>query len=117
MLNSDKKIILIDPTSIHHGPPESIKETDDFINKKYVDRINEVVDSICPENENKALHGKYITNYGLLMLSTLLKKDYTKVDYDNGDYYSSNKEYLEHLKEIISNYDLACLTSTTPQFN
>lgn len=117
MLNSDKKIILIDPTSIHHGPPESIKETDDFINKQYVDRINEVVDSICPENENKALHGKYITNYGLLMLSTLLKKDYTKVDYDNGDYYSSNKEYLEHLKEIISNYDLACLTSTTPQFN
>ena len=74
MRKDDKKILLIDPTSVHHGPPENIRQTDDFINKQYVDRVNEVVDLRCPENKSKSLHSRYITNYGLLMLATLDRK-------------------------------------------
>ena len=116
MKDDDKKIILIDPTSIHHGPPDEIKENDSFINQQYVKRINEVVDSLCKDNQGKALRSRYISNYGLLMLANLLKESYRNITYDNGDYYQSSEAYLEHLISIIGDYDLACLTSTTPQF-
>ena len=111
-----KKILLVDPKSVRHGPPLKVKEADDFINKQYVDAINEVVNIRCPDNDNKALHGRYVTNYGLLMLSTLLKKDYD-VTYINGDYFNSSEEYINYLMKEVENYDLISLTSTTPQFN
>ena len=110
-----KRILLIDPTSIHHGPPESIKEADNFINKQYVDKINEILDLRCNEPHEKALSSKYISNYGLLMLASLLKKDY-EVNYINGDYFNNKKEFANCLKKIIINYDLIALTSVTPQF-
>ena len=111
-----KKILLVDPKSVRHGPPLKVKEADDFINKQYVDAINEVVNKKCPDNDNKALHGRYVTNYGLLMLSTLLKKDYD-VTYINGDYFNSSDDYIDYLIKEVENYDLISLTSTTPQFN
>ena len=112
----NKRILLIDPTSIHHGPPEGIKESDTFINKHYVEKVNEVVDSICPDNNGNALKGRYITNYGLLMLSSLLKKKGYEVDYINGDYFDNSDEYLKYIESIINKYDLVSMTSVTPQF-
>ena len=112
-----KKIMLLDPTSIHHGPPSSILESDQFINRKYVEKINQVVDDICPDNNGRALSSKYISNYGLLMLATLLKKDYPDIDYYNGDYYKSSDEYIREIVRVIDEYDLVCFSSTTPQFS
>ena len=117
MTNKNYKILLVDPTSIHHGPPVVLSKNDSFINKKYVDRINEVVNKRCPDNMNKALHSSYITNYGLLMFASILKNDYETVDYINGDYFEKPDDYLNYLKNVVMNYDLISLTSTTPQFN
>lgn len=114
---SNKKILLIDPKSVRHGPPSSIAETDSFINQEYVRRINEEVDKRCPSNNGGALSSKYVTNYGLLMLGTLLKQDYENIKYINGDYFGSNEEYIKYLTSIINEYDLVSITSTTPQFN
>jgi len=114
---SNKKILLIDPKSVRHGPPKSIAESDNFINKEYVRRINEEVDKRCPSNNGGAMSSKYVSNYGLLMLGSLLKQDYENVTYINGDYFGSSEEYLKYLASIISEYDLVSLTSTTPQFN
>lgn len=116
MREDKKKILLIDPTSVHHGPPDNIKQTDDFINKQYVNKVNEVVDERCPDNKGRALHSKYITNYGLLMLSTLLKEDY-EISYINGDYFHSSDDYVDYLMKEAIKYDLVSITSTTPQFN
>lgn len=115
-MRNDKRILLVDPTSIHHGPPDSILDSDNFINEKYVNKINEIVDSRYRDNKSKALHSKYISNYGLLMLSTLLKKDYINIDYINGDYFDSTNNYINKIAQIINKYDLVALTSTTPQF-
>ena len=111
-----KRILLIDPKSVRHGPPLKVKNTDNFINQQYVDAINRVVNERCPDNDNKAMHGKYVTNYGLLMLSSLLKPDYD-VTYINGDYFSTADDYISYLLKEIGKYDLVSLTSTTPQFN
>lgn len=106
------KILLVDPSSIHHGPPDAIQESDSFINQLYVDKINEVVDCRCSDNYGRALHSKYITNYGLLMLGGLLK-DYN-VSYINGDYFPTSEAYIDYL--LKTDADIVCLTSTTPQF-
>lgn len=106
------KILLVDPSSIHHGPPDVIQESDSFINQLYVDRINEVVDNRCSDNNGRALHSKYISNYGLLMLGNLLKE--YDVTYINGDYFPSSDAYIDYL--LKTDADIVCLTSTTPQF-
>ena len=116
MKKENVRFLLVDATSIHHGRPQEIEETDSFINEKYVKKINEIVNERVPENQGMALHSKYIVNYGLLMLSTLLKKDYKNIDYTNGDYFNNGIDYFNYLKEIISYYDILVLSSTTPQF-
>lgn len=116
MKKENVRFLLVDETSIHHGPPQEIEETDSFINEKYVKKINEIVNERVPENQGMALHSKYIVNYGLLMLSTLLKQDYKNIDYTNGDYFSNGEDYFNYLKKIISQYDMLVLSSTTPQF-
>ena len=116
MIKEKAGLLLLDATSVHHGPPESIQESDSFINKKYVDRINEIVDEIVPDNNSKALQAKYISNYGLLMLGNLLKETYKNVSYINGDYFNSSDNYFKYLQEIIGNYDVLVLSATTPQF-
>ena len=111
-----KRILLIDPKSVRHGPPIKVKDADDFINNQYVAAINEVVNARCPNNDSKAMHSKYVTNYGLLMLSSLLKPDYD-ITYINGDYFDTSDDYINYLLKEIGKYDLVSLTSTTPQFN
>ena len=117
MTREKEKFLLVDATSIHHGPPQEIEEYDSFINKKYVDRINKEVDKLIPENNGRALRGKYISNYGLLMLGSLLKKNYKNIDYINGDNFENSDLFLKHLSKIINEYDFLFLSSTTPQFN
>ena len=112
------KILLIDPTSIHQGPPPNIKNSDNEIQKMYNSRINEEVSNflnIDKKNVN-AMSAKYVSNYGLLMLSKILKDNGFEVDYINGDYFSSQLNFLEHITLNVSNYDIVCLTGTTPQF-
>ena len=84
--------------------------------KNNIKRVNEEVNKRCSDNESKALSSKYISNYGLLMLGTLLKKDYNNVSYINGDYFKDSTHFINYIIDNCHNFDLISLTSTTPQF-
>ena len=114
-----KKVILIDPRSIRHGPPKEVVDSDSFINDNYVKTINKVVsDRVCNGKYTEVMRGKFISNYGLLMLGNLFKNNNDiSIKYINGDYFNSKKEYHEFLINNYKKFNVVVLTSTTPQFN
>lgn len=116
---TSNKVLLIDPTSITHMPPKILDQSESERSRKYGIAINKAVSEYLGEDiENiNAFSGKFAVNYGLLMLSYLLEQENVTTELISGDYFNKEEEFFEHLKKISKNYKVACLTSTTPQFN
>lgn len=114
------KFLLVDPTSVFHGPPSDLKVKDKSLADLYSSRLDDAVNKkLCVESKSNwnAVSTKYVTNYGLLMLGHLIKKKGYFVDYINGDYYSDSNEFFNNVVTIMGEYDVICMTGTTPQFS
>jgi radical SAM superfamily enzyme YgiQ (UPF0313 family) len=116
MINN--KVLLVDPSSINHMPPSILNKSELERTQKYSQAINTAVASYLNENINNinAFSGKYAANYGLLMLSYLLKQKNISVDFISGDYFKKEDLFFEYIIKNCHKYKIVCLTSTTPQF-
>ncbi len=114
----NKKVLLVDPTSITHMPPQILGKSEEDRSKAYGEAVNLAVAKKLNEKKDiiNAFSGKFAVNYGLLMLGHLLKEKNIDVELISGDYFKNEKEFLEYLANVAINYSVAALTSTTPQF-
>lgn len=114
----NKKVLLVDPTSITHMPPKILNQSESERSRKYGMAINRAVSEYLGDDvENiNAFSGKFAVNYGLLMLSYLLKQNGVTTELISGDYFKKEEDFFEQLRKISKDYSVACLTSTTPQF-
>ena len=117
-MKSKNSVLLIDPTSINHLPPKILNKSESDRSKQYSDALNLAVSKKLNNNEKiiNAFSGKFAVNYGLLMLGHLLSNENINVNLISGDYFRNEKEFFEYLKIIANKYNVAALTSTTPQF-
>ena len=77
----NKKVLLVDPTSITHMPPKILNQSESERSRKYGMAINRAVSEYLGDDvENiNAFSGKFAVNYGLLMLSYLLKQNGVRI--------------------------------------
>ena len=117
-MNNKKNVLLVDPTSINHRPPKILDKSENDRSKKYSEALNLAVSKKLNGNENiiNAFSGKFAVNYGLLMLGYLLSKKNINVKLISGDYFNTENEFLNYLTRVACEYQVAALTSTTPQF-
>ena len=117
-MKSRNTVLLVDPTSINHLPPKILDKSENDRSKKYSEALNYAVSKKLNNNEEiiNAFSGKFAVNYGLLMLGYLLRQKNINTKLISGDYFKSEKEFLEYLAKIADEYDVVALTSTTPQF-
>lgn len=113
------KVLLIDPKSVFHGPPNDVAFQDRSVSEQYSDTLDRAVENIIGELPDKnwnAVSTKYVSNYGLLMLGGLLKKNDIGVHYLNGDYFENISEFFCHVIAISREYNAIFMTATTPQY-
>ena len=113
------RFLLVDPPSVHHGPPSTISTQDKTLSSVYSQTINrrveEYLSSIGTECST-AVNSKYISNYGLLMIGYILRQRGHSVAYENGDYYSDLDEFIDRILQKADYFDCVCFTGTTPQY-
>lgn len=114
----NKKVLLVDPTSILHMPPKILGKSESDRSKAYGEAVNLAVAEKLNEKKEiiNAFSGKFAVNYGLLMIGYLLKQKNIEVELVSGDHFESEDKFFEHLSNIAKNYQVGVLTSTTPQF-
>lgn len=114
------KFLLVDPHSVFHGPPERIKVQDISLSTLYSNALTKAVDerlNVKSDSNWNAVSTKYVSNYGLLIMGNLLKSKGYRVDYVNGDYFSDSSTFYQKVLERREDYDVICMSATTPQFN
>lgn len=114
-----QKVLLLDAISFQADPNDEIWAYENVAQIKYAEAQNRVILDYLGADVVAKLHGQveYISNYGLLMLGYLLKKNNIFVSYTNGDYFTSEEEYIADINKRYIDYDVYCFTSTTPQIN
>lgn len=116
----NKSVLLIDPRSVSHGPPDEIKSQDKCLSSEYSDlldtRISEQLHNSKAEHNWNAVSAKYISNYGQLMLGGRLKEKGYIVYYINGDYYFSLDLFTSAAVQLAKECEIICFTGTTPQY-
>ncbi|MBE6320450.1 MAG: radical SAM protein [Bacteroidales bacterium] len=116
----NKKILLVDPCSITHGPPPVVKIQDKSLSAVYsqtLDRaINKRLNGSADLHSQNAVSHHYISNYGLLILGGLFREYGFDVEYINGDYYINNDAFLNSAVEKAEMCETICFTATTPQY-
>lgn len=115
----NKKILLLTPRTVNYLPPIGVRKDVFDSHKEYTSSINSHVAARLSKesSEYNAFSGSIASSYGLLMISTLLKREGYHVRYLSGDYFKSNEDYYSFLKKYGKDYDAACISSTTPQFS
>lgn len=113
------KILLVDPISVRPDENDEIWKFESEEQNKYTEFRGRAISEYLGEDilDKGVIDEKYISNYGLLMFSYLLKQNNIPVSYTNGDYFESEDDYIEHLVSEYKDYSIFCFTSTTPQFN
>ena len=114
------RILLVDPQSVTHGPPQIVKKQDRALSMVYSHALDEVInkrmkDSSDSHNSN-AVSNHYISNYGLLMLGKYFKDDGVEVEYVNGDYYDDYSSFFAGVVNKAEKCQTICFTATTPQY-
>lgn len=112
-------VLLLEGNSVSHTPPQDILSFEQFGGELYSKKLNQCTANFLSEkvvNKN-AMTKNFCSNFGLLMLSTLLKQHGYGVLYDNGDYYRDFEEFKNCIIQKVLNCEVVCLTATTPQFN
>ena len=120
-MNKEDRILLVDPKSITHGPPEIIRKQDQALSKFYSltldEAINKMLDnSFLSLHNYNAVSNRCISNYGLLMLGQLFKEAGAEVDYVNGDYYEDQSNFYSSIVNKAEECYALCFTATTPQY-
>lgn len=114
-----KKVLLIDPISVHTNNSGDIWLFEDVASIRYTEEQVKAISEHLGKHVTDTRHGqteiKYFSNYGLLMLGYLLKQSNISVSYTNGDYFATEEEYISHIKANYGDFDIYCFTSTTPQ--
>lgn len=113
-------ILLVDPPSVHHGPPDTIIAQDTNISSRYSQEISRRVSERLSQDGVgcwTAVNARYVSNYGLLMIGTLLSEKSCNVIYENGDYYPDIEDFISVLLSHCSRIDAICFTCTTPQYS
>ena len=113
------RVLLLDARSFRADPDDIIWAYENVAQIKYAEAQNKAILNYLGADVVAKMHGQveYISNYGLLMLGYLLKKNEIPVSYTNGDYFESEEAYIADIKGRFSDYDVYCFTSTTPQYN
>lgn len=119
MNKKNHKILLIDPRSVRHGPPQIIKSQDTALTSVYSKALDNKVDDrmhFTPKQNSNAVNNRYVSSYGLLMLGSDLKRRGFRVDYINGDYYHDSSDFLTAIIQKSEDCKMLCFTGTTPQY-
>lgn len=116
----NKRILLVDPSSIMHGPPPVVKIQDKTLSAVYsqtLDRaINKRLNGSSAFRSQNAVSHRFISNYGLLMLGGLFREYGFDVEYINGDYYVDDIAFLDSVIEKSEICQTICFTASTPQY-
>ncbi len=111
------KVLLVDCKRVGAETDEVIMQYDETSEKKYVAQINSLIcERFGTKSRENFVAKKYCSNYGLLMLSTLLKENFFDVDYVNADYFHNNDEFVDEVLKKTADCFCVCFTATTPQF-
>lgn len=117
---NSKRILLVDPQSITHGPPQVIKAQDRALTVVYSQSldsaINKKIGTSSFKHNSNAVSNHYISNYGLLMLGQVFKKGGFDVEYINGDYYCDKNDFFSAIVHKAEFCQSVCFTATTPQY-
>lgn len=113
------RVLLINASSIHEKMPSKLQSLENSNYIKYIRKITKSVVKYLNITDTNyiAYTSTYYANYGLLMLSTLIKKEGYEVKYIAGDWFDTEESFFKECLQEAKYSDILLFSSTTPQFD